>query len=442
MYNIVVYSPVIIVLSLIIIVYGTYLGGYIYVLMAYNNTQIADKIFPAYTKRESIKGSYRKGLTLLILTLYFLLMFIISFLRTVVMDPGYFESPIKVEKKLLDKISPIQRENQKSNDSMIQISKQLSKEIKELDDELTIDLIDKNFSSLLNEKVKNGPTTEIEYLQYRHFVSRFYNNEKKINEERLMYLAKSKKHVTKDSKIENDDLDDAALEEEEKTIHPTNMDDIWANFKDTNLMTITLCSSCHRLKVERSHHCRQCGRCLLKMDHHCPWVANCIGFRNYKYFCLIHLNGIILTLIVTLTFWEVVVGSLLSVTSSFGECFIFLFAYVINVGLMGFLIWLFASNFKLVFTAQTVIEQSDRERFPSAKAFNVYDLGYYKNFTTVFGTNPLIWFVPFYANYAGDGIVFEKNQNHIEKPSIKQNKSSTIISNKLEENVNIIKVKE
>lgn len=45
-----------------------------------------------------------------------------------------------------------------------------------------------------------------------------------------------------------------------------------------------MCQRCLRTKPDRCHHCSQCNMCILKMDHHCPWVANCIGFFNYKYF--------------------------------------------------------------------------------------------------------------------------------------------------------------
>jgi hypothetical protein len=66
-------------------------------------------------------------------------------------------------------------------------------------------------------------------------------------------------------------------------------------------------------------------------------------------------------------------------------------------------------------TGQTVIENSDRERFPLNKSINIYDLGFLKNFTTVFGTNPLVWFLPISPNYKGEGIYFETIYNKMNK---------------------------
>lgn len=50
-------------------------------------------------------------------------------------------------------------------------------------------------------------------------------------------------------------------------------------------VTMKTCPKCSNIKPSRSHHCSICGSCTLKMDHHCPWVANCVGYFNYKYFC-------------------------------------------------------------------------------------------------------------------------------------------------------------
>ena len=47
---------------------------------------------------------------------------------------------------------------------------------------------------------------------------------------------------------------------------------------------VRYCEKCAIIKPDRAHHCSVCGSCVLKMDHHCPWVANCIGFYNYKFF--------------------------------------------------------------------------------------------------------------------------------------------------------------
>ena len=60
----------------------------------------------------------------------------------------------------------------------------------------------------------------------------------------------------------------------------------------------------------------------------------------------------------------------------------------------------------------TVIENSERKRFPSTKSVNIYDMGAYRNFTNVFGKNPLVWWLPFFNNTDGNGYVFETNTNN------------------------------
>ena len=66
-----------------------------------------------------------------------------------------------------------------------------------------------------------------------------------------------------------------------------------------------MCNRCLRAKPDRCHHCSQCGSCILKMDHHCPWVANCVGFGNYKYFLNLLFYVSITTLYVLFTYTKV-----------------------------------------------------------------------------------------------------------------------------------------
>jgi len=104
-----------------------------------------------------------------------------------------------------------------------------------------------------------------------------------------------------------------------------------------------ICYMCSKFKPDRSHHCRICGECVLKMDHHCPWIANCVGYYNYKYFFLTINYGMIALGVYCGTLWESVVIIINNdenlYTASLGILMLYSLSCLLEIGLIGFTIF-------------------------------------------------------------------------------------------------------
>lgn len=189
-----------------------------------------------------------------------------------------------------------------------------------------------------------------------------------------------------------------------------------------------MCQRCLKTKPDRCHHCSQCNRCVLKMDHHCPWVANCIGFFNYKYF----MNMLVYT---TATCWFVLATSwqvFSHVLGERGESVDYRVAYYVVTsyllaGTLGFVITGFlAFHLWLISKQYTTIEFCEK-RSDNEAAFRTspYTRGTLGNLRGVFGDNPILWLVPFckihfrfsslflcvVANTRGEGLLFEVRED-------------------------------
>lgn len=172
------------------------------------------------------------------------------------------------------------------------------------------------------------------------------------------------------------------------------------------------CKKCNRPKPDLAHHCSICKICVLRMDHHCPWVANCIGFRNYRYFFLF-LFYITLGCAYACLMMAVVSENFLA---SEKDQTLRTFAVVLSGAACLAVFGLFSWHVFLVLTGQGTIDFYDnfhnwKEARRQKKQWrNPYDLGPVRNFKEVFDVDGpfwwILWILPTLREKKGNGLRF------------------------------------
>ncbi|KAF7684776.1 Palmitoyltransferase ZDHHC15B [Astathelohania contejeani] len=186
------------------------------------------------------------------------------------------------------------------------------------------------------------------------------------------------------------------------------------------------CDKCRTYKPPRTHHCSICNKCYLKMDHHCALLDCCIGFHNYKAFyiflflnCVLNIYNIVVLMI------ELLGGDSERKFDAYYITCIILYAIELVVFISFFILHTW-----LIFNNETTIEYQaindylqgvnmHRNVFQEGpltgntmirdrKLLNPYNLGYSENWTQVFGTRIIDWFLPTFSS-VGDGVSFHKN---------------------------------
>ena len=368
-----VYLPVLLLTILIVMVYLSYVFTYLIYMIRIDQEEDPTNFFLSFTTTAS--SAKVKGKILLYISLFLIIMLFVSMYTAVFSNPGYFPSPLELEYKLLS-IEQSAEKNKK----------------------------DGNFLTKFSANLLNGPMTSNERNDFQKKLRMNYQD--KLREDPL-HMKYSNEEIIDSNKRNYMETNNQMT----SCVH-SNTDVYLDIYKGIDITKMTLCGTCLRVKVERSHHCRQCQKCVLKMDHHCPWLANCIGFNNLKAFILLQFYGILACSLVAFTYWESIIDYNKNYETNVIECWFTLSVYLLNFGLLSFLLWLAAVNWTNLYYGMTVIENSERKRFPSTKSVNIYDMGPYRNFTNVFGRNPFVWWLPFFNNKNGNGYVFETNTNN------------------------------
>jgi len=178
--------------------------------------------------------------------------------------------------------------------------------------------------------------------------------------------------------------------------------------------SLRYCTKCRVFKPDRTHHCEVLNKCVLKMDHFCPWMANTIGFFNYKYFVLFLFYSWVYTIfcpiaysypaILILTGSQSIAAPASNVTLPEMDFGLKMSSIICcGVALLFFLMLCYFGGFHffLVFNNKTTIEQMEKR-----KGSAMFNLGKRKNFESVMGTKRLFWFLPTYRTVEGNGLTY------------------------------------